>query len=105
MAVTQLRQYLENGTIHNSVNFPEISMSRNGEYRLTIINSNIPNMVAQISSALGESNLNIVDMINKSRDNIAYTLFDINNEIPQQTLDSIRAIDGVLNVRVIPPKK
>ena len=77
-------------------------MPRNSEnYRLAIANANVPNMVGQISTALAKANLNIIDLLNKSRENIAYTLIDINAQIPEKTLQEIKAIHGVLAVRTI----
>lgn len=105
MAAETLRDFLENGHIHNAVNFPAVSMPRNGGYRLSISNSNVPNMVGQISTVLGNSNINIIDMINKSRDEVAYTLVDIATAPPQAAIDAISTIRGILKVRVIAPRK
>ncbi|MGI9212444.1 MAG: phosphoglycerate dehydrogenase, partial [Methylococcaceae bacterium] len=101
MVADQLRDFLENGQIKNSVNFPDSIMPWNEGIRLTVANQNVPNMVGQISSALAEANLNIIELLNKSRGDLAYTLIDLNADIPAQTLQHIRAIDGVLAVRVI----
>jgi len=101
MVADQIRDYLENGNIRNAVNFPEVVMPRNGGWRLGIANENIPNMVSQISSALAEANLNIIDLLNKSRGNYAYTLIDLGSEVPQGTVTKIRAIHGVLSARLI----
>ncbi|MDD5033760.1 MAG: phosphoglycerate dehydrogenase [Methylococcaceae bacterium] len=103
MVADQIRDFLENGNIRNSVNFPEVLMPRtdDGVSRLGVANANIPNMVSQISSALGEANLNIVDLLNKSKGEYAYTLLDLGGEAPVETLEKIRAIKGVLSVRVI----
>lgn len=101
MAVQQLRDYLENGNIRNSVNFPEVIMPRTAGQRLAIANANIPNMVGQISTSLAKANLNIIDLLNKSRGDIAYTLIDINQSIPSETLQEIKNIKGVLAVRVL----
>ncbi len=105
MAAETLRDFLENGHIHNAVNFPAVSMPRNGGYRLAISNSNVPNMVGQISTILGGSNINIIDMINKSRDEVAYTLVDIATAPPQAAIEAISKINGILKVRVIAPRK
>jgi len=102
MVVDQVRDYLENGNIHNSVNFPEVSMPRNEGVRLGIANANTPNMVGQISTALAEAGLNIIDMLNKSRGEVAYTLIDVDNEVSAAVLERIGAIGGVLAVRLIP---
>ncbi len=102
MVADQLREFLENGSIRNSVNFPElvIPASEEGE-RLAIANQNVPNVVGQISSVLGEAGLNILDLFNKSRGDYAYTLIDIHADAPAQILEHIRSIDGVLSVRVV----
>ena len=102
MVADQLRDFLENGSIRNSVNFPElvIPASEGGE-RLAIANQNVPNIVGQISTVLGAAGLNIVDLFNKSRGDYAYTLVDIQTVAPPEILEHIRAIEGVLSVRVI----
>jgi D-3-phosphoglycerate dehydrogenase len=102
MVADQVRDFLENGNIRNSVNFPELVMPRsNRGQRLAIANANVPNMLGQISAALGEAGINIVDMYNKSRGEVAYTLVDAEGELPEAAVERIRAIEGVLNVRVI----
>jgi D-3-phosphoglycerate dehydrogenase len=100
MIVRQVRDFLENGTISYSVNFPAIDMPRNnGAFRIAVANINVPNMVAQISSTLAKAGLNIVSLLNKSRDDIAYTLIDVNAEVTEQLLKSIAGIQGVVQVR------
>ncbi len=104
MVVDQIRNYLENGNIVNSVNFPEVVMPRSGnagDSRIAIVNSNVPNMVGQISTTMAEANLNIIDLLNKSRDDIAYTLADVEGDIPTDVIEKIRAIDGVVCVRTL----
>lgn len=101
MVAEQLREYLENGNIINSVNFPEVQMPRGEGYRIGIANANVPNMVGQISTLLAQAGLNILDLLNKSRGDLAYTLADVDKEVPESVLDGIRKIAGVLNVRVI----
>lgn len=101
MIADQLTDYLENGNISNSVNFPEVHMARNGGYRLCVVNSNVPNMLGQISTALADAGLNIIDMLNKSRGDIAYTLVDLESECPESALQALSSIDGVLSVRAI----
>jgi D-3-phosphoglycerate dehydrogenase len=103
MVADQIRDFLENGNIRNAVNFPEVVSTRADETvsRLCVANANVPNMVSQISSALGEANLNIVDLLNKSRGEYAYTLVDLSNQVPAETLERIRAINGVLAARVV----
>ncbi|CAI8905756.1 phosphoglycerate dehydrogenase [Methylocaldum szegediense] len=97
----RIRDFLENGNIRHSVNFPDVVMPRTEGIRLGIANENVPNMVGQISSALADANLNILDLLNKSRGELAYTLIDLNSEVPPETLERIRAIKGVLSARVI----
>jgi len=99
MVADQVRDYLENGNVRNSVNFPEINLPRTEGYRIAIVNSNVPNMVGQISTDLAQEGLNIIDLLNKSRGDIAVTLLDVDQEPSQGTLDLIRNIDGVLSVR------
>lgn len=103
MVADQIRDYLENGNIRNAVNFPEVVMPRaeDAVARLCVTNANVPNMVSQISSALGGANLNIVDLLNKSRGEYAYTMVDLGDKLPQETLEKISAIQGVLSARVI----
>ncbi|MGB1707398.1 MAG: phosphoglycerate dehydrogenase, partial [Rubripirellula sp.] len=104
MVADSVREFLEDGTVRNSVNFPEAVMPRNGGSRITIANANVPNMVGQISTILAESQLNIADLLNKSRGDIAYTIIDLDDDISEATLDSIRAIEGVLALRYLPRK-
>ncbi len=101
MIADQLQDFLENGNIKNSVNFPKVKMPRVGGYRMAIANSNVPNMVGQISSILAETGHNILDLINKSRGDLAYTLLDVDTEITEDVVEQIKAIDGVLSVRTI----
>jgi D-3-phosphoglycerate dehydrogenase len=97
-----LRDFLENGNIRNSVNFPEAILPRtSGATRLSIANENVPNMVGQISTALAAAGLNIADLLNKSRGELAYTLIDIDGTVPAATMDQLRAIEGVLAVRAL----
>ncbi|MDA9934194.1 phosphoglycerate dehydrogenase [Rubripirellula sp.] len=104
MVADSVREFLEDGTVRNSVNFPEAVMPRNGGSRITIANANVPNMVGQISTILAESQLNIADLLNKSRGDVAYTIIDLDDDISEATLDSIRAIEGVLALRYLPRK-
>jgi D-3-phosphoglycerate dehydrogenase len=102
MAVEQLRDFLENGNIRNSVNFPEAVMPRApGATRLVIANSNVPNMVGQISTQLAAAGVNIADLLNKSRGEYAYTLIDADGSIGATTFADIRSIHGVLAARLI----
>ncbi len=99
MVAENLRQYLENGTIRHSVNFPEADLPRVDSYRITISNANVPNMVGQISTLLADAGLNIADLLNKSRGDVAYTIVDLDGPVPDDTLEALRAITGVLRVR------
>ncbi len=101
MVVDQVRDYLEQGNINNSVNFPNASLPRGEGYRLAVANSNVPNMVGQIATDLAEAGLNIIDMLNKSRGDLAYTLVDTDGKLPEVLLDKIRGIEGVLSVRTL----
>jgi D-3-phosphoglycerate dehydrogenase len=101
MVAEQLRGWLEDGNVHNAVNFPEIQLPRNGGYRMAIVNSNVPNMVGQISTDLAQVDLNIQDMLNRSRGEIAVTLIDVDRPPPEETVAKIRAIKGVLSVRCL----
>ncbi len=101
MVASQIRDYLENGNIRNSVNFPEVVAARETKYRILIANANVPNMVGQISTAMADANLNIHDMVNKSKQDIAYTLVDVDSTVPDSVIKSITAIEGVKSVRVI----
>ena len=102
MVAEQVRDYLENGNVRNSVNFPEVMMARSeGTHRLAVVNSNVPNMLSQISTDLGKAGLNIVDMLNKSRGDLAYTLVDVDRPVPDNVVNEIAGIAGVLAVRVI----
>jgi D-3-phosphoglycerate dehydrogenase len=103
MAVNQVRDYLENGNIVNSVNFPEAEMDRNGGPRLVIANKNVPNMVSQISSLLASEGLNIANMLNKNRADIAYNIIDIDGTAPSAELaEKLKSIEGVVMVRILP---
>ena len=101
MVAEQVRDYLENGTVRNSVNFPEMYMPRNGGFRLAIVNENVPNMLGQISTCMADAGLNIIDMLNKSRNELACTLVDVDSEVTPTCLDDITSIKGVLKVRAL----
>ena len=102
MIADQVRDYLENGNILNSVNFPNISMPRESGFRLAIANANVPNMLGQISTTLAGAGLNIHNMVNKSRGDLAFTLVDVECAVPQAVIDQLTAIGGVLRVRYLP---
>jgi D-3-phosphoglycerate dehydrogenase len=99
MVAENLRAYLEDGIIRYSVNFPEADVPRTSAHRITIANANVPNMVGQISTCLGDAGLNIADLLNKSRGELAYTIIDLDGAINDATLDRVRAIPGILMVR------
>ena len=99
MVAENVKDYLENGNIRHSVNFPESRLSRLDAWRITIANANVPNMVGQISTDLANAGLNIEDLLNKSVGELAYTIVDVNKEPTPELLEEIRAIDGVLTLR------
>jgi D-3-phosphoglycerate dehydrogenase len=99
MVADNVRNYLEHGVIRHSVNFPEVEMPRTDARRLTLANENVPNMVGQISTVLADQGLNIEDLLNKSRGDLAYTIVDLNGNVTEDTLKHLRAIEGVLSVR------
>ena len=101
MVADRLCDFLENGSIRHSVNFPDVEMSRGSPHRLAIANANVPNMLGQISTALAQSGLNIHDMVNKSRGEIAYTLVDVDSPVPDQAVRTIGTIGGVLSLRLL----
>jgi D-3-phosphoglycerate dehydrogenase len=102
MVVDQLRGYLEDGNVVNAVNFPLVTMARESAYRVAIANANVPNMLGQISTAMAGAGLNIHNMVNKSRGEMAYTLVDVDSPVAAGVLDALRAIAGVLSVRYLP---
>ena len=105
MVADQIRDFLELGNVRNSVNFPEAVMALlPGKTRLCIVNENVPNMVGQISTTLAKRDLNIADLLNKSRGDLAYTIVDVDSGCAQDVVDEIKAIQGVLSVRCIPAR-
>ena len=105
MVVDQVREYLDNGNISNSVNFPAVYMPREAPHRVAVVSANIPNMVGQISTAMADEGINIHNMVNKSRADIAYTMLDLDSPAPLAALNKIKAIAGVMNVRELPQKQ
>ncbi len=101
MVVDQLREFLENGNVINSVNFPNTRMARAGAARIAIANRNQPDMIGQLSHALGLAGINIAQMHNASRGELAYSLVDADQDVGGDVVDNLLAIDGVLSVRVI----
>ncbi len=102
MVADQVRDYLLDGNIVNSVNFPNVVMPRESGHRIAIANANVPNMVGQISTAMAEAKLNISNMMNKSKGDVAYTLVDVDSKVPKKVIDAIAKIEGVLAVRYLP---
>ena len=101
MVADEIRDYLDNGNVVNSVNFPEVTMPRGTDHRLAIANLNVPNMLGQISTMLADAGINISDMINQSRGDLAYTLVDADMTIPATVVEAIDNIEGVLFARTI----
>jgi len=99
MVADNMRSYLEDGNVHYSVNFPEADMPRANAFRITVANANVPNMVGQISTCLAAAGLNIEDLLNKSRGELAYTIVDLDAEVPAEVIAKIAGIKGVLKVR------
>jgi len=99
MVAENLKDYLENGNVRFSVNFPECRLGRMDAYRITVANANVPNMVGQISTCLGDAGLNIEDLLNKSAGDLAYTIVDVNKPVTEEIESQLRAIDGVLILR------
>jgi D-3-phosphoglycerate dehydrogenase len=101
MVVDQLRDYLEHGNVVNAVNFPAVGMARESRYRVAIANANVPNMLGQISTAMAAAGLNIHNMVNKSRGDMAYTLVDVDSPVADSLLHELAGIGGVLSVRYL----
>ena len=102
MVVDQVRDFLESGNILNAVNFPEVAMNRESPFRVGIANANVPNMVGQISTAMAKAGLNIHNMLNKSKGEMAYTLVDVDSAVPADLINHLSNIEGVLAVRYLP---
>jgi D-3-phosphoglycerate dehydrogenase len=102
MVAEQVSDFLDNGNILNAVNFPNVALPRESKYRVGIANANVPNMVGQISTALAEAKLNIHNMVNKSKGDMAYTLVDVDSPVADAVLNKLKAIEGVLRVRYLP---
>jgi D-3-phosphoglycerate dehydrogenase len=101
MVADQLIDFLENGNIKNSVNFPNISLDRNGGFRIAFSNRNVPKMLNQVLSVLAEREINVIDMINKSRDEVAYNIIDIETAPSAELVQTLEDIDGVIKVRIL----
>jgi D-3-phosphoglycerate dehydrogenase len=105
MVAEQVKDFLENGNIRNSVNFPEVVVPRESPHRLIVANANVPNMLGQISEALGQAGINIHDMVNMSRGELAYTVVDTDSPVTPEVLARISGIKGVMMVRVLDPPR
>ncbi len=105
MVVDQVREYLEDGCVRNAVNFPDVTMTREAPYRVAIANANVPNMVGQISTTMAKAGLNIHNMMNKSKGDMAYTLVDMDSPVSDDVIGNIARIDGVLTVRYLPAQQ
>jgi len=103
MVVDQLRQFLEEGSICNAVNFPNVEMARESPHRIAVANANVPNMVGQISTTMAQAGLNIHNMVNKSKGEMAYTLLDLDSAAAPELIQRISHIPGVLSIRTVPP--
>jgi D-3-phosphoglycerate dehydrogenase len=101
MAAKELIDYIENGNITNSVNFPNISMQRSGDIRICVIHKNIPNMLTSITSAVAKDNVNIENLLNKSKGDLAYTMMDVQKCDVEAVKAHITSLDGVIRVRII----
>jgi D-3-phosphoglycerate dehydrogenase len=101
MAVNQLMDFIENGNIINSVNFPAISMERAGDFRITFSNNNVPKVLGNVLSILADNDVNVIDMLNKSRGEYAYNIIDIESQPSEDLINAISEVEGVINVRVI----
>lgn len=102
MAVRQVKDYLENGNIHNSVNYPNCDMGMRGDNtRILLLHRNVPNMIGQFTKILAEDNMNIADMTNKSKGKYAYTMIDIDSEVPERVAEDLGNVKEVLRIRVI----
>jgi D-3-phosphoglycerate dehydrogenase len=105
MVATEVRDYLEHGNIRNAVNFPDVVMERESPYRVGIANANVPNMLGQISTAMAAAGLNIHNMLNKSKREMAYTLVDVDSPVAAPVVAALAAIEGVLSVRYLPTQQ
>jgi D-3-phosphoglycerate dehydrogenase len=102
MAAEQLREYLERGNIRNSVNYPNCEMTPTGKTRITLLNSNVPKVISRVTALLGEYGLNIDEMLNRNRGEVAYNIIDVSDDVPDDLIEKLGQVDGVVAVRVIP---
>ena len=98
MAVKELKDYLENGNITNSVNLPSVSEARTTSHRICIIHKNVPNMLARLTSIIGGSGINIENLVNKARGDVAYTMIDTNSDVDKKALNEV---ENIIRVRVL----
>ena len=103
MAAAQLRDFLLNGSIVNSVNFPSVSSSTLEGFRMTVSNRNVPGALGRITAILAERNINVLDLTNKSRGDLAYNLIDVSEPVQEELVEAISDIESVTRVRVLPP--
>lgn len=101
MAVNEIVDYLENGNITHSVNYPSVSVPRSGKTRITILHKNVPNVISNISAAVANENINIDNMVNKSRGEFAYTMLDTDTDVSDGAIEAIKALENIIRVRVI----
>ena len=101
MVADQLRDYLEDGNVRNAVNFPHASLARATAHRIAIVNANVPSMLGQISTTMAQAGLNIHEMLNKSRGDLAYTIVDVDSPVPDAVIGALAGVDGVLRVRYL----
>ena len=101
MAVSELMDYIENGNIKNSVNYPSVSTQRAGDLRICVLNENVPDVISSITKVLSNSGVNIENLSNKSKGGVAYTIFDISGKLEDEALDDIAKINGIIRIRVI----
>jgi D-3-phosphoglycerate dehydrogenase len=101
MAAEQLMDFLENGNIVNSVNYPQTRMARNGGYRITFSNENVPRVLGTVLSVLADHDINVIDMVNKSVGDMAYNIIDIVSEPTDDIIEAISSAEGVMHVRVV----
>lgn len=103
MAAEQLMDFLENGNIRNSVNYPDTQMARNGGYRITFCNENVPKVLGHVLTVLADHNLNVIDMVNLSRGDFAYSIIDVENEPGKGVMQAINSTEHVIRARLLPP--
>jgi D-3-phosphoglycerate dehydrogenase len=101
MAAEQLMDFLENGNIMNSVNYPQTRMARDGGYRITFSNENVPRVLGTVLSVLADHDINVIDMVNKSVGDMAYNIIDIETAPTDEVIGAISSADGVMHVRVV----